>query len=113
MKISKSQKKHLRELAGIGYERDLGRCLNVVKNSFEKWEAGEMSVWDLNDKIHEFHDDIARELYKAYYSIGDPTYSVAFGVRQGVIDIEEINGECMPLLQPLLDYFNDSNDVQV
>lgn len=113
MKISKAQKKHLRELAGIGYERDLARCLNAVKYSFEKWEAGEISVWDLNDKIHEFHNDIARELYKAYSSISDPTYSVAFGVRQGVIDIEEINDECMPLLQPLLDYCNDANDVQV
>ena len=112
MKISKAQKKHLRELAGIGYERDLARCLDVVKNSFEKWEAGEISVWDVNDKIHEFHDEIARELYKAYSSIGDPIYSVAFGVRQGVIDLEEINKECMPLLQPLLNYFNEDRDVK-
>ena len=68
-----SKKKRLRELAGIGYERDLAHCPGVVKNSFEKWEAGEISVWDLNDKIHEFHDGIARELYKVYSSIGDPT----------------------------------------
>jgi hypothetical protein len=110
--ISKKQKKHLRELAGIGYERDLERCLNVVKDSFEKWEAGDISVWDLNDRIHEFHDDIARELYKAYSSIGDPIYSVAFGVRQGVIDIKEIDKECMPLLEPLLEYFNDAKNSQ-
>ena len=112
MNITKAQKKHLRKLAAFGYEKDLARCLNVVKNSFERWDSGEISVWDLNEKIHEFHDDIARELYKSYTSINDPTFSVVFGIRQGVIDIDEVNEDCKHLLQPLLEYFERSDDTE-
>lgn len=112
MTLSKAQKKHLRQLAGIAYERDLARCLNDLKSSFDEWEAGGISVWDLNDKIHEFHNKTARELYKVYVSMADPVFAVSFGIRHGVIDAEEIQKECMPLIQPILDYFNDNHDLQ-
>ena len=65
-KISKRDKKKLKELAGIAYEKDLSRCLDVIYGSFENWKSGEMSVWDLNQHIHEFHNEIARSLYKSY-----------------------------------------------
>ncbi|MFC1747930.1 hypothetical protein ACFL2V_03910 [Pseudomonadota bacterium] len=110
MSITKAQKKHLRALAGVAYERDLALCLNVLRKSYDKWDAGEISVWDVNDKIHEFHNGTARDLYKRYSLTGDPSYSVAFGVRQGVIDISEIDKECLSLIQPLLDHFACDDD---
>ncbi|NOR71315.1 MAG: hypothetical protein GQ532_16720 [Methylomarinum sp.] len=107
MEITKSQKKHLRELVAIAYERDLFRCLNIVKNSFDKWENNEITVWDVNDKIHQFHNDIALELYKSYVDINDPLLSVAFGLRQGVLDISEVNINCRPMVEELLTLFKN------
>lgn len=106
MDITKSQKRHLRELAAIVYERDLSRCLNEVKNSFDKWENNEITAWDVNDKIHQFHNDIARELYKSYVGINDPLLAVVFGIRQGVIDISEVNATCKSLIEETLALFN-------
>jgi glucose-6-phosphate 1-dehydrogenase len=113
MKLSKAQKKHLRQLTGIAYERDLARCLNDLKSNFDQWESGEISVWDLNDKIHEFHNETARELYKVYASMADPVFAVASGIRHSVLDVEEIQKDCMPLIQPIVDYFNDNQDLQI
>ncbi len=110
MNITKAQKKHLRKLAGIGYERDLSRCLVVVKENFEEWENGEITVWDLNDKIHEYHSEIARALYKTY-TMTDPAFPVAFAIKQGVLTIEEVNEDCRQLLQGLLEYLNEDEKI--
>ena len=48
-----------------------------------------MTSWDLSEKIHEFHDDIARALYKSY-TMNDTVFSVAFGLHQGVISESDI-----------------------
>lgn len=103
---------HLRALAGIAYERDLSRCLRIVQNTFDRWDSGEIDVWAVNDKIHEFHDEIARELYKAYAMSDDPLMSVAFGIHQGVLALNEVSDECQPILQRILDSFNrgEGND---
>ena len=111
MNITKKQKKHLRELAGKAYERDLARCLEALKNGFVRWEADEIDVWALNDKIHDYHDNVARELYKSYVMINDPVLSVAFGIKQGVVDINEVSEECKPLLLNMLSLFNNREDI--
>ena len=106
MEITKNQKRHLRDLAGLAYERDLSRCLYAVKNNFDKWENNEITVWDMNDKIHEFHNTIARDLYKSYVDIQDPLLAVAFGIRQGVLEISEVNINCKPMVEDILTVFN-------
>jgi hypothetical protein len=88
--LTKKQKKHLRALTDIAYERDLSRCLEVIANDFEAWKRNEISVWDLNQEIHKYHNEIARDLFKAY-TMNDPVFSVAFGVAQGVISLEDVD----------------------
>ena len=88
--LTKKQKKHLRELTEIAYERDLSRCLEVVSKNFDAWKKNEISTWDLNQLIHEYHNEIARELYKSYV-MTDSIFSVAFGVAQGVISLDDVD----------------------
>ncbi len=99
-------------MAGIAYERDMSRCLEVVKKNFEWWERKEITVWELNDKIHEYHNDIARELYKIY-EMNDPHIAVACGIRQGVLDKKEVNEDCMSKLHGILEYFESNANVAV
>jgi hypothetical protein len=91
--LTKKQKKHLRELAETAYERDLARSLESVASKFDAWKKNEISVWDLNQDIHEFHNKIARDLYKSYTMV-DTELSVAFGIVQGVITLEEVDVPC-------------------
>ncbi|WP_027856634.1 hypothetical protein [Marinobacterium jannaschii] len=90
--ISKKTKKILNELASQAYEKDLSRCLDVVYKHFQAWKAGEIEVWDVNQAVHDYHDGIARELYKTY-CMNDPLFSVVFGVHQGLISIDDVPEE--------------------
>lgn len=60
---------------------------------FRVWRANDVSVWDLNDKINEYHDEIARTLYSSY-TINNPIFSVAFGIANGVLTIDEVEESC-------------------
>jgi hypothetical protein len=99
-KLTKKQKRHLKELAEIAYERDITRCLGVVEDMFKAWRANDISAWDLNNKIHEYHDEIARTLYKSY-TINNPIFSVAFGVANGVLSIDEVEESCKERVKSL------------
>jgi len=100
--LTKKEKKHLRALTETAYERDLSRCLEVLEKNFIQWREGEISVWDLNEKIHEYHNEIARELYKAY-TMNDPVFSVVFGIVQGVISLEDVDESCRDRVSRLSD----------
>jgi hypothetical protein len=92
-KLSKKQKRHLRKLIELAYERDLERCLEVLAQKFDAWRKNDISVWDLDRKIHEYHQEIARSLYKSY-TLNNPIFTVAFGITQGVISKDEVDESC-------------------
>jgi hypothetical protein len=71
----------------------MSRCLEVLAENFEAWKKKNISTWDLNQLIHEYHNDIARELYKSY-TMNDPIFSVAFGVAQGLISLNDVDKTC-------------------
>lgn len=106
--LTKRQKRHLKRLAEIGYERELERCLNVLYKKFKLWKKGEISVLDLHDKIHEFYKDIARSLYEQY-TINDPLLPVVFGVKSGVLKLDEVREDCKQHVECLLHWDEDTN----
>ena len=69
------------------------RCLEVLAQKFDDWRKNDISVWDLDRKIHEYHQEIARSLYKSY-TINNPIFTVAFGIAQGVISIDQVEESC-------------------
>jgi hypothetical protein len=100
--LTKKQKKHLRALAEKAYEIDLGRCIDKLFHKYLKWQQQEITVWDLNENIHEYHNEIARGLYKSY-TMANPIYSVAFGIMSGVIDISEVDQCCVSDVERVLE----------
>jgi len=105
--LTKKQKKHLRALAMKAYEIDLGRCIDTLFDKYQKWKQQQISVWEVNDQIHEYHDDIARSLYKTY-TMKDPIYPVAFGVKSGAIDISEVDPSCLDEVERIVTCLDES-----
>lgn len=103
--LSKSQKKHLRQIAGQCYEKEMSIALNALYDNFKKWETSEISLWELNDKIHEYHNQTARDLWKNYEQMNDPGLSVAFALANGIIDIDLVNEDCREMLERKIDAF--------
>lgn len=110
--LTKKQKKDLRALAEKAYEEDLGRCIDKLFDHYQEWKNKQISVWDLNEKIHEFHNDIARGLYKSY-TIEDPIFPVAFGIKSGVIGINEVDQYCHQDIERILEYLENNNSNKV
>jgi hypothetical protein len=97
--LTKSQKKHLQQLAGQCYEKEMSLALEVLYEEFQKWKKSEITAWDLNEKIHEHHNITARELWKIYEQINDPSLAVALALTKGIIKIEDVQENCRELVE--------------
>lgn len=63
---SKKQRREMRELQGLTWERELEEALQLLRSDFDAWERGEISAFDLSDRIHKFHNGRSRELFNAH-----------------------------------------------
>lgn len=90
-KRSKSLKRKLRQMAEIAYERELTTASEALLQEFQRWKDKKIHVFELNDRIHEFHHGISRELYNRYsgnemaMSLG-----VASALHRGILSREEV-----------------------
>ena len=103
--MTKSQRRHLNELAGRAYECELSRAIDSVQQEIQKWKNNEISCWDVDQKIHSYHDEEARSLYKTYVMLKEPRVAVAQAIAKGILDITEVKEDCRPLLDGLIAYY--------
>ncbi len=96
--LTKAQRRHIRDLAVIAHGRELGAALDALNNQFKKWQSGELDPWELNEEIHQHHNGIARELYKAYV-MGDAFHAVGAAVVDGILELDEVREDCRPAVE--------------
>jgi 5'-deoxynucleotidase YfbR-like HD superfamily hydrolase len=107
-KYTKSQKKKLRELAGIANELELDQELEKLYRHFESWRKKEISCFELSDLIHTFHQGASREIWKIYTS-SDPDTAVSRAVALGLLKKEEIPENLLDILDLKIGFFTDSD----
>lgn len=83
-KYTKAERAIMRELATEAWDAELNAALSELYEEFCRWAEHGMSSFELSDRIHAFHDGIARELYKRYTILGTSS-SVARAVALGLI----------------------------
>jgi len=103
--LTKSQKKHLRQLADQCYEKEMSIALEALYEDFQKWKSSEITPWDLTEKIHEHHDTKARELWKTYVQMNDPSLAVSIALAKGIISIGEVQENCRELVEIRSEFF--------
>ena len=86
---SKLIRKKLRELLGFAHERELSSALEALDSHFTQWRRQEIDCFELNDRIHSFHQKTSRELWKTYSSMEDD-FLVCRAVKLGFLSGEEI-----------------------
>ena len=90
---TKKQRRELREIQGLTWERELEDALHELRSDFEAWaEKKEISAVELSDRIHKFHNGRSRELYKMYSGSLD-SFWIGPVVARGVIDESELSEE--------------------
>jgi hypothetical protein len=99
--LTAAQRKRLRELAALAYDRELGRELGLLEGEFAKWRQGQLAAFELSCRIHKFHDGTARQLVGAY-GHDDAALAVASAIRRGLLTEAEAGAPLVEALKRLI-----------
>ena len=97
-KPSKQLAQKLRQMAEIAYERELTSASEALLHEFQRWKNGEIDVFELNTRIHEFHNGISRALY-IRYSGRDNTFVIASALHRGILTRKEVGEDVFNLAE--------------
>ena len=102
--FEKKDMKELRRLADAAYERELVDELAKLEEQFRRWRSKEMSAFELSDRIHEFHDGAARDLWKIY-TFGKPPAAVARAIANGLIAESALSPKLLAQLEGAIAFY--------
>jgi hypothetical protein len=100
---SKKQRRELRILQGLVWERELAEALRSLSQDFDAWERGDCSVFDLSDRIDEFHTGPREELFNRYTGNLWADW-IARAIVTGVLDETELSAELRDALKDDIAY---------
>ena len=103
--LTKSQRRRIRELAGIAYDRELSRELTTLEAEFARWRSGAISAHDLDERIHQFHQGPNRRLFTTYTG-GSIELAVAAAIANGIISEAEAGPEMLEILRGGIEFAN-------
>ena len=108
-RYTKAQKKKLRQLKDIVYERELDHSLEKLYQGFQKWRNKEIDGFELNGLIHKHHQGASREIWK-FYTYADPYMAVAHAVNQGLLEKEDIPEDILEIIDTRIDFFSGNDE---
>ena len=97
--IPKHIKKQIRDWCGVAYERELSAELEKLHGDFHDWNAGKLHCFDLTERIHEFHQNGARDLYKMYVMDGSDGSLISAAIDRGVLKEDELPPALLEFLE--------------
>jgi hypothetical protein len=86
---TEKQRREIRRLAGLAYEREISNELDGLYSVFREWKDGALKPFDVSDAVHEFHQGPNRELYKIYNG-PNASFVVARTVARGLLSRDEV-----------------------
>jgi hypothetical protein len=95
---SRKQRRELRNLQGLAWERELEEALRSLRKDFEMWDRGDISAFELSDRIHKFHNGRSRELFNMYSGSLD-NWWVGHSIARGVIEESELSDDLRNVLK--------------
>jgi hypothetical protein len=104
--FTKSQRRRLRQLGGVAYERELSAELSNIETEFGRWRAGEIDAHELSERIHRFHQGPARQLFSKYEQ-WNLDFAIADAIYRGLITEEEVGADVMDMLRIHLEFLRD------
>ena len=72
---------------------------------FDRWDRGEIDSFELNELVHRFHQDTARDIWKRY-AMTHLEPAVASAVAAGVLRKEELPVEIAQHIAGLIEFYD-------
>lgn len=86
--FTKSEKRKIRELGGLAWDRLLKAELSKIGQAIAQMENDEMNPHDVNEMVHKFHKGISRDLFTRF-SDSLPWIGVCRARYDGILTEEE------------------------
>lgn len=90
--INRRLKKLLSQHAGRAWDAEMQAALGGLADKFDQWREGAMTCENLHRAVHEYHDGIAREIWKRYRT-NKPEIPLAYAVATGFVSRESLPEE--------------------
>lgn len=106
---SKKERAELRRLASEAYERELGNQLAELDKSFSEWRDRRLLSSELSEKIHQFHQHAARDIWSTYQAPHD-SMLVARAIALGILSENEVPVTLREKLRDIVASFAERNE---
>jgi hypothetical protein len=103
---SKNEKRRLRELADLAYERELKKSLAVLAAKFDDWKATKITSLELSQLLHEFDHGESREL-RSMYDTPQHDMVVARALVKGILTKEEVGEDVAIFLERQIRFYQE------
>ncbi len=100
---SKKQRKEMRELQGLAWQRQLEEELENLESLFLSWREGTIDAFELSDQIHRFHNSVSRDLYTRY-SGNHYEITVPDAIANGKIVESEVSKELLEIISEYIEH---------
>lgn len=109
--LTKKQKQEMRALQAMAWERELEQELTSLEEQFRSWRGGTIGAFDLSDRIHQFHDHEARDLYR-YYSYRNNFFAVPVAIAKGIISESEVSRQLLEAISSDIQHIREARNIQ-
>ena len=103
---SRSEKRRLRELASLAYDRELMKILTVVAAKVDEWKAMKITSLELSQLLHEFDRGESRDLW-SMYDTPQHDMLVARALVKAILTKKEIGEHLAGLLEPHIRFYEN------
>lgn len=102
----KRLKRLVREWAAIAHDRELTKALQELRTHFDRWQQSEITAAELNGLIHQFHEGVARDIWKSYATKHlEP--AIGFAVATGIFRREELPAELLEHVAGWIQFYEE------
>jgi len=102
-KLTKKQRKQAAQLLELAHDRELSEALADVETGFQRWRAGEITSFDLDNLIHEHHQGPSRKIWKMYSSASGWEIALPGALHRGYLKVEDFPDEFWAALGPRIE----------
>ena len=107
--IPKPVKREMNAIADTAHELALRKELEKLESDFAAWRRGEIDSFEVQTRIHKFHDGPAREIYNRFCDRRGSVIAelVAYTVACGLTDEAEVSPDVMPHIASALHFHRE------
>ncbi len=100
--VNKALKSELIRLTELAHERELSKAQRDLDGQFEEWRTHKIDPFQLDDAIHLYHRNTAKELWHKYVNNSFYDLLVVQAIARDILSPSDLSAGLLEFLKPKL-----------